>query len=55
VDCRQEQDLAGHELTNREIAQALVVTSRTVEAHLTTVSCEPRIESRDEFRAAARR
>ena len=39
-------------LTNREIAQGLFVTSRTVEGHLTSVFRKLRLASRDELPAA---
>jgi DNA-binding CsgD family transcriptional regulator len=45
-------ELAGQGMTNREIAQALFVTARTVEGHLTSVFRKLRIESRDELPGA---
>jgi DNA-binding CsgD family transcriptional regulator len=43
---RRVAELAGQGLTNREIAQALFVTARTVEGHLTSVFRKLRVESR---------
>jgi DNA-binding CsgD family transcriptional regulator len=45
-------ELASQELTNREIAQTLFVTSRTVEGHLTSVFRKLQLESREELAAA---
>src|SRR5205823_2230508 len=45
-------ELASHGLTNREIAQSLFVTARTVEGHLTSVFRKLRVHSRDELPAA---
>jgi DNA-binding CsgD family transcriptional regulator len=45
-------ELAAQDLTNREIAQLLFVTARTVEGHLTSVFRKLRITSRDELPAA---
>jgi DNA-binding CsgD family transcriptional regulator len=39
-------------MTNREIAQALFVTARTVEGHLTQVFAKLDLRSRDELPAA---
>ena len=44
--------LAGEGLANREIAQALFVTVRTVEMHLTHAYQKLGISSRDELPAA---
>ncbi|MGE5688927.1 MAG: LuxR C-terminal-related transcriptional regulator, partial [Pseudomonadota bacterium] len=44
---RRVAELAGQGLTNREIAQLLFVTARTVEGHLTSVFRKLRIDSRD--------
>jgi DNA-binding CsgD family transcriptional regulator len=49
---RRVAELAGEGLTNREIAQTLFVTARTVEGHLTSVFRKLRLESRDELPAA---
>jgi DNA-binding CsgD family transcriptional regulator len=49
---RRVAELAGQNLTNREIAQALFVTARTVEGHLTSVFRKLRLESRDDLPAA---
>ncbi|MFL5931138.1 MAG: helix-turn-helix transcriptional regulator [Gaiellaceae bacterium] len=49
---RRIAELAGEGLTNREIAQSLFVTARTVEGHLTNVFRKLQVESRDELRAA---
>jgi DNA-binding CsgD family transcriptional regulator len=49
---RRIAELAGGGLTNREIAQMLFVTPRTVEGHLTSVFRKLRLESRDELPAA---
>ncbi|MFL5965859.1 MAG: ATP-binding protein [Gaiellaceae bacterium] len=45
-------ELASHGLTNREIAQSLFVTARTVEGHLTSVFRKLQITSRDGLAAA---
>ena len=49
---RRIAELASQGLTNREIAQTLFVTARTVEGHLTSVFGKLRVESRDELPAA---
>jgi DNA-binding CsgD family transcriptional regulator len=49
---RRVAELAAQDLTNREIAQQLFVTARTVEGHLTSVFRKLRIGSRDELSAA---
>jgi DNA-binding CsgD family transcriptional regulator len=49
---RRIAELAGQGLTNREIAQALFITARTVEGHLTSVFRKLRLESRDALPAA---
>ena len=49
---RRVAELAGEGLTNREIAQALFVTARTVEGHLTSVFRKLELESRDQLGAA---
>ena len=46
---RRVAELAGDGLTNREIAQALFVTMRTVEGHLTRVFAKLELRSRDEL------
>ena len=45
-------ELAKQGLSNREIAQMLFITTRTVEGHLTSVFRKLRVESRDELPAA---
>jgi DNA-binding CsgD family transcriptional regulator len=49
---RRIAELASQGLTNREIAQTLFVTARTVEGHLTSVFRKLRISSREELPAA---
>jgi DNA-binding CsgD family transcriptional regulator len=49
---RRIAELASQGLTNREIAQSLFVTARTVEGHLTSVFRKLGVESRDELPAA---
>ena len=49
---RRIAELAGGGLTNREIAQTLFVTARTVEGHLTSVFRKLQLDSRDELPAA---
>jgi DNA-binding CsgD family transcriptional regulator len=48
---RRIAELAGQGLTNREIAQALFVTARTVEGHLTSVFRKLQLSSRSELSA----
>jgi DNA-binding CsgD family transcriptional regulator len=45
-------ELAGQGLSNREIAQMLFITTRTVEGHLTSVFRKLRVHSRDELPGA---
>ena len=52
---RRIAELASQGLTNREIAQTLFVTARTVEGHLTSVFRKLQLDSRDELRAALER
>jgi DNA-binding CsgD family transcriptional regulator len=49
---RRVAELASEGLTNREIAQTLFVTARTVEGHLTSVFRKLMLDSRDELPAA---
>ena len=49
---RRIAELAGQGLTNREIAQMLFITARTVEGHLTSVFRKLGVDSRDELPAA---
>ena len=49
---RRIAELAGGGLTNREIAQTLFVTARTVEGHLTSVFRKLELDSRSELPAA---
>jgi DNA-binding CsgD family transcriptional regulator len=49
---RRIAELASQDLTNREIAQLLFITDRTVEGHLTSVFRKLRLESRKELAAA---
>ncbi len=49
---RRIAELASQDLTNREIAQMLFITSRTVEGHLTSVFRKLQLDSRDELPAA---
>jgi DNA-binding CsgD family transcriptional regulator/tetratricopeptide (TPR) repeat protein len=49
---RRIAEFASQGLSNREIAQTLFVTARTVEGHLTSVFRKLRIDSRDELPAA---
>ena len=49
---RRIAELASQGLTNREIAQTLFVTARTVEGHLTSVFRKLRLDSRDKLPAA---
>ncbi|HEX3267816.1 MAG TPA: AAA family ATPase [Gaiellaceae bacterium] len=48
---RRVAELASQGLTNREIAQSLFVTSRTVEGHLTSVFRKLQLDSRNELPA----
>jgi DNA-binding CsgD family transcriptional regulator len=52
---RRIAELAGQGLTNREIAQTLFITARTVEGHLTSVFRKLMLDSRDELPAALAR
>ncbi|HVG74491.1 MAG TPA: helix-turn-helix transcriptional regulator, partial [Thermoleophilaceae bacterium] len=49
---RRIAELAGQGLTNREIAQTLFITARTVEGHLTSVFRKLSVDSRDALPAA---
>jgi DNA-binding CsgD family transcriptional regulator len=49
---RRVAELARQGLTNREIAQTLFITARTVEGHLTSVFRKLRLDSRDELASA---
>jgi DNA-binding CsgD family transcriptional regulator len=49
---RRIAELAGQGLSNREIAQTLFVTNRTVEGHLTNVFRKLRLDSRTKLNAA---
>jgi DNA-binding CsgD family transcriptional regulator len=49
---RRIAELASQGLTNREIAQTLFITTRTVEGHLTSVFRKLGVDSRDELAAA---
>ena len=49
---RRIAELASEGLTNREIAQMLFITTRTVEGHLTSVFRKLRLDSRSELDAA---
>jgi DNA-binding CsgD family transcriptional regulator len=49
---RRIAELASQGLTNREIAQTLFVTARTVEGHLTSVFYKLQLSSRDKLPAA---
>jgi DNA-binding CsgD family transcriptional regulator len=49
---RRIAELASQGLTNREIAQMLFITGRTVEGHLTSVFRKLMLDSRDELPAA---
>jgi DNA-binding CsgD family transcriptional regulator len=48
---RRIADLASQGLTNREIAQTLFVTARTVEGHLTSIFRKLQLNSRNELAA----
>jgi DNA-binding CsgD family transcriptional regulator/tetratricopeptide (TPR) repeat protein len=52
---RRVAELAGEGLTNREIAQTLFITARTVEGHLTSVFRKLELESREDIPAAISR
>jgi len=52
---RRIAELASQGLTNREIAQMLFITARTVEGHLTSVFRKLMLDSRDELPAALAR
>lgn len=49
---RRIAELASQDLTNREIAQSLFITARTVEGHLTSVFRKLRLDSRNELPTA---
>jgi DNA-binding CsgD family transcriptional regulator len=49
---RRIAEYAGQGLTNREIAQTLFVTTRTVEGHLTSIFRKLQLDSRNELPAA---
>ena len=49
---RRVAELAAQGLTNREIAQTLFVTARTVEGHLTSVFRKLQLDSREQLAAA---
>ena len=49
---RRVAEFAGEGLTNREIAQTLFITARTVEGHLTSVFRKLRVDSRDQLTGA---
>ena len=49
---RRVAELASEGLTNREIAQTLFITTRTVEGHLTSVFRKLMLDSRDGLPAA---
>ncbi len=49
---RRVAELAGQGMTNREIAQALFVTARTVEGHLTRVFRKLDVQSRDNLKGS---
>jgi DNA-binding CsgD family transcriptional regulator len=49
---RRIAELGSQGLTNREIAQTLFVTARTVEGHLTSVFRKLQLDSRSELPAA---
>jgi DNA-binding CsgD family transcriptional regulator len=48
---RRIAELASQGLTNREIAQSLFITARTVEGHLTSVFRKLRLDSRNGLEA----
>jgi DNA-binding CsgD family transcriptional regulator len=49
---RRVAELAGQGLSNREVAQTLFVTARTVEGHLTSVFRKLQLDSRSELTSA---
>jgi DNA-binding CsgD family transcriptional regulator len=49
---RRIAEIASEGRTNREIAQALFVTTRTVEGHLTSIFRKLQLDSRSELHAA---
>src|SRR6185503_10147652 len=49
---RRVAELASQGLTNREIAQTLFITARTVEGHLTSVFRKLQLDSREQLAAA---
>ena len=49
---RRIAELASQQLTNREIAQVLFITTRTVEGHLTSVFRKLKLDSRNDLHAA---
>jgi DNA-binding CsgD family transcriptional regulator len=49
---RRIAEMAGRGQTNREIAQTLFVTARTVEGHLTSIFRKLRLDSRNELGSA---
>jgi DNA-binding CsgD family transcriptional regulator len=49
---RRIAELASEDLTNREIAQMLFITDRTVEGHLTSVFRKLHLDSRNELSVA---
>ena len=49
---RRIAELAGQGLSNREIAQTLFVTARTVEGHLTSTFRKLQLDSRSELSSA---
>lgn len=48
---RRIADLASQGLTNREIAQTLFITTRTVEGHLTSIFRKLQLDSRNDLAA----
>ena len=48
---RRIADLASRGLTNREIAQTLFITTRTVEGHLTSIFRKLQLDSRNDLQA----
>ena len=49
---RRIAELASQNFTNREIAQTLFITARTVEGHLTSVFRKLQLDSRNDLPAA---